>query len=158
MKDNGLRRQPRVRHRNPLRTELSATSCEEREVRSYESEYVNALWHTDFHHGSLPVLTSKGAWQKPIAFGALDDCSRMGLHVQWYLSETTRAYVHGLGQGFQKYGLPRSKMSDNGSAMTAAETVEGLTRLGIVHVTTRPRSPWQSSRAGCWPCSRDAGI
>ena len=29
-------------------------------------------------------------------------------------------------------------MSDNGGAMTAAEIVAGLTRLGIVHETTLP--------------------
>jgi hypothetical protein len=31
-----------------------------REVRSYEAEYVGALWHLDFHHGSLKVLTPGG--------------------------------------------------------------------------------------------------
>ena len=28
---------------------------ENREIRSYESEYVGSLWHLDFHHGSLKV-------------------------------------------------------------------------------------------------------
>ena len=34
-------------------------------------------------------------------------------------------------------------MSDNGSAMLAAETVQGLARLSIVHETTLPYSPYQ---------------
>jgi transposase InsO family protein len=34
-------------------------------------------------------------------------------------------------------------MSDNGSAMLAAETIQGLARLGILHETTLPYSPYQ---------------
>jgi hypothetical protein len=34
----------------------------EREVRGYEAEYVNALWHWDCHHGSRKVLTRRGEW------------------------------------------------------------------------------------------------
>jgi hypothetical protein len=37
-------------------------------------------------------------------------------------------------------------MSDNGSAMLAAETVQGLHRLGIVHETTLPYSPYQNGK------------
>jgi len=66
--------------------------------------------------------------------------------VQWYLSETARVFVHGLSQAFQKTGLPRALMTDNGSAMTAAETVEGLERLGVVHYTTLPHAPWQNGK------------
>jgi putative transposase len=34
-------------------------------------------------------------------------------------------------------------MSDNGSAMLAAETTEGLAGLGIVHEKTLPYAPFQ---------------
>ena len=37
-------------------------------------------------------------------------------------------------------------MSDNGSAMVAAEVREGLLRLGIVHETTLPYSPYQNGK------------
>lgn len=43
---------------------------EAREIRSYESEYVNALWHLDFHHGSLRVLRSGGQWAYPLLLGS----------------------------------------------------------------------------------------
>jgi hypothetical protein len=46
----------------------------------------------------------------------------------------------------QKRGLPRAAISDNGSAMTAAEISEGLARLGIVHQTTLPYSPYQNGK------------
>ena len=144
LKRNGLVRKRRVR-RDPSTTAVEP-AYEEREVRSYESEYVNALWHADFHHGSLSVLTAAGRWVRPIAFGSVDDCSRLACHVQWYLSETAEAFVHALSQAFQKRALPRSLMTDNGAAMLAAETVEGLERLGIVHRTTLPYSPWQNGK------------
>jgi putative transposase len=38
-------------------------------------------------------------------------------------------------------------MSDNGSAMTAAEIVESLDRLGIVHQTTLPYSAYQNAKS-----------
>ena len=37
-------------------------------------------------------------------------------------------------------------MSDNGGAMLAAETIEGLSRLGIVHHTTLAESPEQNGK------------
>jgi putative transposase len=117
-----------------------------REIRSYEAEYVGALWHLDFHHGSLKVLTHTGAWLHPIALGILDDHSRLCCHVQWYLSETAEDLVHGLSQAIQKRGLPRALLTDNGSAMVAEEVTEGLLRLGIVHERTLPYSPYQNGK------------
>ncbi len=117
-----------------------------REVRSYEAEYVGALWHLDFHHGSNKVLTPGGQWLRPIALGILDDHSRLCCHVQWYLSETAEDLVHGLSQAIQKRGLPRALLTDNGSAMVAEEVTEGLLRLGIVHERTLPYSPYQNGK------------
>ena len=61
-------------------------------------------------------------------------------------TENAEALVHGLSQAFQKRGLPRALLTDNGAAMLAAETVEGLERLGIVHYTTLPYSPEQNGK------------
>ena len=115
----------------------------DREIRSYEAEYVNGLWHWDCHHGSRKVLTARGEWVTPILFGVIDDRSRLACHLQWYLAETAEVIAHGLSQAFQKRGLPRSALSDNGAAMTAAEITQGLARLGVLHQTTLPYSPYQ---------------
>jgi transposase InsO family protein len=48
-----------------------------------------------------------------------------------------------LSQAFQKRDLPRSILYDNGSAMIAAETEQGLSRLGILFENTLPFSPFQ---------------
>ena len=109
-------------------------------------QYVGALWHLDFHHGSKKVLTAGGQWLRPIALGILDDHSRLCCHVQWYLSETAEDLVHGLSQAIQKRGLPRALLTDNGSAMVAEEVTEGLLRLGIVHERTLPYSPYQNGK------------
>jgi hypothetical protein len=37
-------------------------------------------------------------------------------------------------------------LSDNGAAMTAAEITQGLARLGILHQTTLPYSPYQNAK------------
>jgi putative transposase len=119
---------------------------EDREVRSYEATHVNALWHLDFHHGSRKVLTAAGVWVVPLVLGVLDDRSRLCCHAQWYLFENTECLVHGFTQALLKRGLPRALLTDNGSAMLSAEFREGLARLGIVHQTTLPHSPYQNGK------------
>jgi transposase InsO family protein len=119
---------------------------EQREVRSYETEYVSGLWHLDFHHGSHKILTAAGQWVRPILLAILDDRSRLACHAQWYLSETTDSLIHGLSQAFLKRGLPRSLLSDNGGAMIATETTQGLLRLSIQQQTTLPYSPYQNGK------------
>jgi transposase InsO family protein len=139
MKDRGF-----VRARPKRRVE--GQSFVPRETRSFEVAHVHGLWHLDFHESSRAVLTPRGEWKKPQLLGILDDRSRLCCHLQWYLDETTEALVHGLSQAFHKRGLPRALLTDNGAAMIAGETREGLERLGIVHHTTLPYSPEQNGK------------
>ena len=119
-----------------------------RETRSFEVPHVGGLWHLDFHVGKRRVLSPGGEWMEVRLLGVLDDHSRVGCHLQWYPGpgEHAEALVHGLSQAFQKRGLPRALLTDNGSAMLAVETTEGLSRLSIVHHTTLPHSPEQNAK------------
>jgi putative transposase len=146
MRSRGLTRRRRVRPKDRAGQARAAQRRQEREVRSYEAEYVGSLWHLDFHHGSRKVLTANGRWQRPMALGIVDDHSRLCCHLQWYLSETAEDLVHGLSQAIQKRGLPRALMTDNGAAMIAEEVGQGLLRLGIVHQKTLPYSPYQNGK------------
>ena len=144
MQAHGMVRKPRPSGR-PGETRAEERR-QAREIRSYEAEYVGALWHLDFHHGSRKVLSAGGEWLRPIALAILDDYSRLCCHIQWYLSETAEDLVHGLSQAIQKRGLPRALLTDNGSAMVAEEVTEGLLRLGIVHERTLAYSPYQNGK------------
>lgn len=146
MQAQGLLRQRRHTARDRPGADRVDAARHAREVRSYEVEYVGGLWHADFHHGSLKVLTSTGAWVTPVLLAFLDDRSRLCSHAQWYLAETAETFVHGLCQAIQKRGLSRALLTDNGGPMTAAETREGLERLGITHATTLPYSPYQNAK------------
>ena len=146
MQVHGLGRKRRPQPRGRPGEAVAAQRRENREIRSYEAEYVGSLWHLDFHQGSLKVLTHRGRWEHPLALGILDDHSRLCCHLQWYLSETAEDLVHGLSQAIQKRGLPRALLTDNGSAMVAEEVSEGLMRLGIVHEKTLPYSPYQNGK------------
>lgn len=56
----GWVRRPKLEpHRRPgeIRAEQRRQT---REVRSFEAPFVGSLWHLDFHHGSLKVLTPGG--------------------------------------------------------------------------------------------------
>lgn len=134
-------RRSRKEHATGLDVEVQA-----RETRSYEHAYVHGLWHLDFHQGSRKVLLPSGQWRDAFLLGVLDDCSRLCCHAQWYLEEDTESLVHGLSQAILKRGQPRALMSDNGSAMTSAETEQGLSRLSIVHSPTLPYSPEQNGK------------
>ncbi len=62
------------------------------------------------------------------------------------MAEGAEELCHGLSQGFQKRQLPRGILFDNGSAMIAAETQQGLTRLSILSENTLPFSPYQNGK------------
>ena len=141
MKHHGL-----GKHRKPRRHEKDVGFVP-RERRSFEVAHVHALWHCDFHKAKRKVLTASGERITATLFGLLDDRSRVCCHAQWYLGdECTESFVHGLCQGFQKRGLPRALLSDNGSPMLAAETQEGLERLSIEHHTTLSQTPEQNGK------------
>ena len=146
LRAHGLFRRRRLGPRGSPGAARAEARFERREVRSYEAEYVHGLWHLDFHHGSRPVLRADGTRVTPILLGVLDDRSRLCCHAQWYLAETTATLVHGLAQAFQKRGLPRAALMDNGAPMLAAETREGLLRLGVHQATTLPYSPYQNAK------------
>src|SRR5262249_52816142 len=140
-KATGFNKQRRRTSRRTEGADRAEARFLDREVRSYEAEHVGGLFHFDAHHCSRKVLTPKGEWVTPILFGVLDDHSRLACHVQWYLSEAAEVVAHGLMQAFQKRGLPRASLSDNGQAMNAAEIADGLTRLGVLQQTTLPYTP-----------------
>ena len=146
MKERGWYRKASSRRNPTPGQKLAQERLEQREVRSFESSHVHGLWHLDYHKGWLRVVDANGVWHTPEALAILDDCSRLCNHMQWYLNETAENLFHGLTQAFHKRGLPRELMSDNGSAMIADETENGLLRLGIVHEKTLPYSPYQNGK------------
>lgn len=146
MKANGLCKRRVIKQRQTEGVIKASERLESREVRSYEVDYVHGLWHLDFHHGSRKILDKNGQWRKPLLLAIIDDHSRLICHAQWYFNEDVESLVHGFMQAIQKRALPRALMSDNGSAMVAAEFTEGLERLGILHQPTLPYSPYQNAK------------
>ena len=149
-----VRRAMQARGWYPLRRKIPDTDGGRRaqarqdnqETRSYEVTHVLALWHLDFHHGSLRVVLPDGSWDTPVCMAILDDCSRLCCHIQWYLQETAETLVHALEQAIEKRGLPRALMHDNGPAMVAAVTQNGLRDIGITARPTLPYSPQQNGK------------
>lgn len=145
----GLEKIRRKRKMRPGELEAEKNS-QAYEVRSYEATHVGGLAHLDFHHCSRQIVTSDGQWVTPSVLAVIDDYSRLILHIQWYLSETTQDLVHGFGQAMMRRGLIRKLMSDNGSAMTSAEFTQGMRRLDVIHETTQTYSPHQNGKIECF--------
>jgi putative transposase len=146
MKSQGLFRRKRIRARHTEGARIALERLERLEVRSWEAEFVGALFHADFHSGSRQVLTREGRWVTPQLLAILDDTSRLCCHGQWYLAQTAENASHGLEQSFLKRGLPRALMSDNGSEFTAEEIEQGLRDLGVLHECTLPYSAYQNAK------------
>jgi transposase InsO family protein len=147
MKARNMRRQKRRGNVRRPGLVVAQDRLESRETRSFEVEYVGALWHFDFHHSKhVSIVEPNGQRLWPILFGVLDDHSRLCCHAQFYLEETTDCLVHGYSQGLLKRGRPRGSMSDRGAAMLAGEFTQGLERLSITHETTLPYSPQQNGK------------
>jgi putative transposase len=146
MRASGFTKQRRIKNQHSPGAKVAAARLESHEIRSFEMDHVHALWHLDFHHASRKILGRDGKWHKPLLLAIMDDRSRLVCHAQWYLDETTETLVHGFMQALQKRALPRALMSDNGSAMIAAEFTEGLERLSILHELTLPFSPYMNAK------------
>lgn len=145
MRDNGWRQIREPAKPSPGQQQ-AAERLERREVRGFEVAHVHGLWHLDFHQAKVGILDAAGKWHRPVALAVLDDHSRLCCHLQFYLAETAQCLVHGLTQAFMKRGLPRALMTDNGAAMLAEETRNGLLRLAVDHKTTLPYSPYQNGK------------
>lgn len=145
-KSKGMLKLKRSRNDQRPGAQRAAERLEEREVRSFEKEHVNELWHLDFHHCSRAIVSKDGTWCYPVLLGIMDDHSRHVVHLQWYLNENAESLVHGLIQAFEKAGLPRAIMHDNGSPMKAAEFLLGLVRLSVESDPTLEYSPWQNGK------------
>ena len=144
---HGLEKRRRVTSCQTEGAQRAEARLADREVRGYEVEYVGQLFHWDGHYGSLKVLTG-GQWETPILIAVKDDRSRLICHMQWFRgAERSEIVAHCLTQAFQKRGLPRSTICDNGGAMVAAEIVEGFGRLGIKHERTLPYSAYQNGKS-----------
>lgn len=146
MRSQGLFQRRRIATRDTPEAERTRERVAHFEIRSYEAEHVNGLWHTDFHVGSRKALLPSGQWASAHLFGVLDDRSRLICHLQWYLGETAENLAHGLSQAFQKRALPRALMTDNGPAMVAAEIDAGLSKLGTLHETTLAYAAFQNGK------------
>ena len=145
MRENGWRR--RLEPAMPtLGHQIAIRRREEREIRSFEASHVHALWHLDFHIAKIRLVDESAKWLRPVALAIIDDYSRLCCHLQFYLAETAECLVHGLTQAFMKRGLPRALLTDNGAAMLAEETQNGLARLAIEHKCTLPYSPYQNGK------------
>jgi transposase InsO family protein len=146
MRLRGWARKARVRSPHAPGRVAAQARLDDREVRSYENEFVGGLWHLDFHHASRQIRTERGEWKTPLALGVIDDHSRLLCHLQWYWQETTECLAHGFVQAIQKRGLPRATMLDNGSAMISAEFKQGCSRIGITLEPTLAYSPYQNGK------------
>src|SRR5258708_2635572 len=83
-KAHALYKRRRVTSRRTEGAERAEARLSEREVRSYEAEYVNGLVHWDAHYGSPKILTSRAQWAIPLSFGVIDHRSRLVCHLRWY--------------------------------------------------------------------------
>lgn len=146
MKLRGFMKMKKVRNWERPSVAAAIVAAAHQEIRSWEREYFNSLWHLDYHHGTRKVLTEDGTWVLPILLAIIDDHSRLVCHMQWYLNENTDNLVHGFCQALMKRQVPGELMEDNGSPMISKEFTAGLQACGIKLWRIRPASPYQNGK------------
>jgi transposase InsO family protein len=112
----------------------------------FEVEHIGALWHNDYHHGKIRVVTANGTLKTPVAAAFIDDRSRFICHIQWFIDETCENLTHTLMQAMMRRGVPRSIVNDNGSPMIAEEFISGCENLGVQTQRIRKHSPWENGK------------
>ena len=109
MSANGLAKRRRVILRRTEGAERAEARIADREVRSYEAEYVNALWHWDCHHGSRKVLTQRGEWVTP---SRLRTCPRR-------LSSSSNRWTWSAMRSSRRTGAPNCPYGSERQALPA---------------------------------------
>ncbi len=83
-------------------------------------------------HG--PRLDVDGKNRKTYLIAFIDDHSRLIVHAQFYVSESTKVFMTALEQALLKRGLPRKIYVDNGSAFRSKQLMFTTASLGIALV------------------------
>ena len=107
--------------------------------RRYEAQMPNDIWQSDVMHG--PRLDVDGKNRKTYLIAFIDDHSRLIVHAQFYVSESTKVFMGALEQALLKRGLPRKIYVDNGSAFRSRQLMFTTASLGIALVHAKPYKP-----------------
>jgi putative transposase len=123
------------RNQDALRTMETA------DRRRFEFEWCNDCWMVDATDGPK-ALVSGLKWPKTVyCFGAIDDKSRLVCHAEFYPDQKAESLLDCLWKAFNKRGLPRMILTDNGSAMRDARLKLGCAELEIHLSYSRPYRP-----------------
>jgi putative transposase len=141
LKAHGMARKRPVRHGIEQILGVS-TPPTEREIRSYEVQYVLQLIHLDFHEGSRKVLTRAGEWITPLLVAFIDDRPRPVVRERSYRTARARVLSSALESRAAPLGDERPGLRDD---------VRGVHRRAR-RVRYRPRSNTSKGT----PCKRKA--
>ncbi len=92
----------------------------------FEREQPNELWQMDFK-GEFSMTC--GGWCYPLT--VLDDHSRFSLVLRACKNQQRETVQSRLTSAFERYGLPRAMLMDNGSPWSAPHVWRGHTRLSV---------------------------
>jgi hypothetical protein len=109
------------------------------EVRTFEMEFANDCWQSDYSSG--PIITVSGKKIQTFLIAFLDDASRHILHAQFYANENSVNMQDSFRQAISKFGVPKKLFTDNGKAFDNLQLQLICASLGIVLTRTRPYVP-----------------
>ncbi len=112
----------------------------------YEWPNPNDMWHTDW---TICPFTHKYL----IAF--IDDHSRFIIHAEYFDKATTENTLIAFKKAIQKYGKPKSILTDNGAQFTPARAQKGpftqwCEQLNIKHILGRIHHPQTNGKIERW--------
>lgn len=129
-------------HRYIKRMEIPGDSTVER--KRFCFEFAGDCWQTDTLHG--PYLNIDGRKKRTYLILILDDASRLIVHGEFFLEESTQNLQVVLKKAILKRGLPRRLFGDQGKVYVSLQLRMICAALGIILINARPYSPMSKGK------------
>jgi transposase InsO family protein len=109
-------------------------------AKRFKKDHRCQLWQADFKFGPF-VPGVKGQKYQIFLIAWIDNATKYICNAGFYFAQTESSAEDSLRLGIQKFGLPDSIYTDNGSPFRSTRLVQVCAKLGIRKMSTKPYSP-----------------
>jgi putative transposase len=128
-----------TRYLNRIRTSITQVQDTPKEMKRFAHGKVNQLWQTDVMYGPYVKNGRKNVQTYLLAY--IDDCSRLILHAQFYLSQDFLSLRHSFREAVLRRGIPKLLYTDNGKIYRCANFEYLCASLGVTLIRAEPFTP-----------------
>ena len=106
---------------------------------AYEFSHANDCWQSDTTMG--PTIKVEGKTRQTYLIQAIDDCSRLLVHGEFFFEDTGKNVQQVFKRAIQKFGVPKKIFVDNGTSFKNLQLKWICASLGIQKIHSKPYYP-----------------